>query len=377
MCVISHSFKIVRLAKQQLNYTTMTTAAFQDVNDTDFGSKNNKSLHASPQAMFHSKIIEWNNAGSFSMKRGNYLAATRKLEMAMQRFKRVYPFVRKQGALSEPSSPLNRCDLDRLFSWSFCCTNEEQASSDTARVYNTPITLPPDFPLTMATCGFVSMTICLNLAMVHHLCGQELLGEYQEEPSSVAMRHFVTSSHYYDFTIRLARAQSSLAAQEERNISSAGTNAVLSTDDTAVTATSSTHQELQQQQQQQQQEQQPLLSPFLLMVCLNNMGHLHRYHLQNQQRSHECYLQLQKALLSLLIAWGGFSSDSDDGTGQTQELLSSATSSSAVVVANVAADATSTNSNMLILDREDLNMFLQNVAVGLALVKLGHTAAAA
>jgi hypothetical protein len=86
---------------------------------------------------------------------------------------------------------------------------------------------------------------------------------------------------------------------------------------------------------------------------------------------------LQKALLSLLIAWGGFSSDSDDGTGQTQELLSSATSSSAVVVANVAADATSTNSNMLILDREDLNMFLQNVAVGLALVKLGHTAAAA
>jgi hypothetical protein len=165
---------------------------------------------------------------------------------------------------------------------------------DVASVYSNPIRLPPDFPITKESCGFLSSAITLNLALANHLFGLELLQrqQYSATPSSVFLsssssmiyHHLMKANRYYEYTIRLERARQ----QEERG-RMAATAAAVSFSQSPFPPTLSSL------------LLPPLfVSPLALLVVLNNLGQLHLV-LSNKDRSQRFYRQLQSTLMFLLL----------------------------------------------------------------------------
>jgi hypothetical protein len=174
-----------------------------------------------------------------------------------------------------------------------CCNEQDGAS-----VYSNPIRLPPDFPITQESCGFLSTTITLNLALANHLYGLELLERQQHHPapspvlSSMIHQHLTSASRYYEYTIRLERAR-----QKEEQCRMAAA-APFSQSHQPPASSSSLLPPL-------------FVSPFALLVVLNNMGQLH-VALSNKDRSQRCYRQLQSTLMFLLL-------HSSKGTNNSKE----------------------------------------------------------
>lgn len=137
-------------------------------------------------------------------------------------------------------------------------------------VYENAIHLPPDFPITQESCGFLSTTITLNLALANHLHGLELQ-EHSNASISTIHQHLTSAGRYYEYTIRLERARQQ---EEQRRMTQASDVTTMSP---------------------------PLfISPFALLVILNNLGQLHLA-LSNKERSQKCYRQLQSTLMFLLL----------------------------------------------------------------------------
>jgi hypothetical protein len=152
-------------------------------------------------------------------------------------------------------------------------TMEEQ-EKNAVSVYSNPILLPPDFPVTQESCGFISTTITLNMAIANHLYGLEL--QQQHAPLQLVQQHLAGAGRYYEYTIRLERARQ----QEEQSRileSTASGGAVSSTLAFPL-----------------------FVSILALLVILNNLGQLHMA-LSNTHQSLKCFRQLQSALLFLLL----------------------------------------------------------------------------
>ncbi|KAG7359256.1 hypothetical protein IV203_015845 [Nitzschia inconspicua] len=154
--------------------------------------------------------------------------------------------------------------------------NEEQPFTP---LYSNPIHLPLDFPISQESCGFLSTTITLNLAMANHLCGLELQ-EQKTAPKSIIQQHLTTAGRYYEYTIRLERAR-----QQEEQQRMTQSEAIA-----ALFPQASSNSTLP-----------PLfITPFALLVILNNLGQLHLA-LSCKDRSQKCYAQLQSTLMFLLL----------------------------------------------------------------------------
>ncbi|KAG7355219.1 hypothetical protein IV203_004575 [Nitzschia inconspicua] len=154
--------------------------------------------------------------------------------------------------------------------------NEEQPFTP---LYSNPIHLPPDFPISLESCGFLSTTITLNLAMANHLRGLELQ-EQKTAPESMIQQHLITAGRYYEYTIRLERAR-----QQEEQQRMTQSEAIASLFPQA--SSNSTLPPL-------------FITPFALLVILNNLGQLHLA-LSCEDRSQKCYAQLQSTLMFLLL----------------------------------------------------------------------------
>jgi hypothetical protein len=152
---------------------------------------------------------------------------------------------------------------------------DEETDPVSVSVYRHPIHVPSDFDLLQETVGFLSTTITFNLALANHLYGiglHEKLSIGQADPmmirkNTTVMMHLQRAGRLYEYAIRLERAR--------------------------------THQNKEEQPQQQQRGQQLLVSPFVLMAILNNLGHLHTT-LQNADQATKCYKQLQSTLMYML-----------------------------------------------------------------------------
>jgi hypothetical protein len=162
--------------------------------------------------------------------------------------------------------------------------HDEETDPVSVSVYKNPIHLPPDFDILQETVGFLSTTITYNLALSNHLCGVELyekLSIMGADPTTVlkntaVMKHFQSAGRLYEYAIRLERAR--------------------------------TH-------QHQVRRQQLLVSPYVLMSILNNLGHLHTT-LQNVDQATKCYSQLQSTLMYMVQ--GGRHRPPSSSRGATQ-----------------------------------------------------------
>jgi hypothetical protein len=98
---------------------------------------------------------------------------------------------------------------------------------------------------------------------------------------NLVQQHLAAAGRYYEYTIRLERARQQ---EEQRRMVDAAVMAA------QPPLTSSVVTVLP-----------PLfISPFALLVILNNLGHLHAT-LSNEGRSKKCYRQLQSTLMFLLL----------------------------------------------------------------------------
>jgi len=162
-------------------------------------------------------------------------------------------------------------------------TTDNETEQDVPSLYSNPILLPPDFPITQESCGFLSTTITMNLAIAHHLAGLELQEQAHADGTAPLriQRHLISAGQYYEYTIRLERARQ----QEEQNRMLAAA-AVAAQCPSAASASMVLP---------------PLfISPLALLVVLNNLGQLHNV-LSNTERSIKCYQQLQSTLMFLLL----------------------------------------------------------------------------
>jgi hypothetical protein len=156
---------------------------------------------------------------------------------------------------------------------------DEETDPVSISIYRHPIHVPSDFDLLQETVGFLSTTITFNLALANHLYGvglHEKLSIGQADPKMIrkdttVMMHLQRAGRLYEYAIRLERAR--------------------------------THQNQEQQRRRRQDgyppQQQLLVSPFVLMAILNNLGHLHTT-LQNADQATKCYKQLQSTLMYML-----------------------------------------------------------------------------
>jgi hypothetical protein len=157
--------------------------------------------------------------------------------------------------------------------------DDDETEEDVASVYSNPIYLPPDFPITQESCGFLSATITLNLALANHLCGLELQ-ELRDAPVSAIHEHLTSAGRYYEYTIRLERARQQ---EEQRRMTQASAVSALYPHPLSSSLLP------------------PLfISPFALLVILNNLGQLHMS-LSDKERSQKCYRQLQSTLMFLFL----------------------------------------------------------------------------
>jgi hypothetical protein len=176
-----------------------------------------------------------------------------------------------------------------------CCIDQDVTS-----VYTNPILLPPDFPVTQESCGFLSAAITLNLALANHLFGLELLERQRLQDtsssrglSSMIRQHLMSACRYYEYTIRLERAR-----QHEEQGRIAAAAAVVAQSPFPPASSSSLLPPL-------------FVSPLALLVVLNNMGQLHLV-LSNRDRSQRWYRQLQSMLMFLLLHSSKNTTNSND-----------------------------------------------------------------
>lgn len=161
---------------------------------------------------------------------------------------------------------------------------------DVPSVYSNPIRLPPDFPITQESCGFLTTTISLNLALANHLYALELLERQQQQHNThppvltkMIHQHLTSAIRYYEYTVRLKRARQQ---EEQRRMATAA--ATLSQSPHLASSSSSSLLS-------------PLfVSPFALLVVFNNLGQLHLI-LNDKDQSQRCYRQLQSTLMFLLL----------------------------------------------------------------------------
>jgi hypothetical protein len=211
------------------------------------------------------------------------------------------------GAPNSKSGPYRRRALDEEF--------EDDGEQEVPSVYANPVELPPDFPITQESCGFLSTTITMNLAIANHLQGLELIEQKQYPLSSdTVQEHLISAGRYYEYSIRLERARQQ--EEQKRMVSAAAAMA-------AVAA--------QSQQLPRSAMLPPLfITPLALLVILNNLGHLHRT-MGNHDRSSKCYRQLQSTLMFLLIhknksgSSGGGSNSGSDHSKDLQVFMENST----------------------------------------------------
>jgi hypothetical protein len=116
----------------------------------------------------------------------------------------------------------------------------------------------------------------MNLALANHLHGLEL--QMQHAPERIVQQHLTGAGRYYEYTIRLERARQQ--EEQRRMIKCAAEAAHLLSPSSMLP---------------------PLfISPFVLLVILNNLGQLHLA-MSNKDRSQKCYRQLQSTLMFLLL----------------------------------------------------------------------------
>jgi hypothetical protein len=160
-----------------------------------------------------------------------------------------------------------------------------QGDEEVTALYCNPIHLPPDFPITKASCGFLSTAITFNLALANHLYGTQLQDSGNTRlQTTTATSHLKSAGRLYEYTLRLEQART------------------LQVDET-------TNHDM-------------FVSPLVLMCVLNNLGHLHST-LQNEPQSCLCYTRLQTAVVCWMHfkTWGRNSSNSHDARDLVQSFM--------------------------------------------------------
>jgi hypothetical protein len=211
---------------------------------------------------------------------------------------------------------------------------QDQHPEEVASVYSNPIHLPPDFPVTLESCGFLSTAITINLAMANHLCGLELLKRSSPSSNSTA-QYLVNAGRYYEYTIRLERARQQ---EEHARMVASAANA---------TAHGWYNFRLLP----------PLfVSPIALLVILNNLGQLHAA-MQNPDRAQKCYRQLQSTLFFLLLHRSNTNINDNDNHNHQGSSRNDISHS--------------------VQQRNDLQVFMENATLGLQTASSRPPAAAA
>jgi hypothetical protein len=292
------------------------------------------------------------------MHNGNHFTATKLFEKAFHDFRKSY---RKAHASLPETLPKNEisvssAEVNQLFSWVGCNTDPVAAE---AAIYCKPIQLHPDFPLTRQSCGFLSTSITLNLAMAHHSYALEIRKSITSNKSNsktknLMVHHLNSAMQYYEFTIRLEKARTHQYQPGLTETSSSATDS--STSATPLLSTL-------------------FISPFALMVILNNMGQLNLV-LENSTKSEQCYQHLHRALMYLLVQQN-FDVQTSEPLPVPPSESSTLTESLPSSSNNNSNDNSNDNSKFPRISRHDLQVFLDNVMLGLQLSCPQATAAAA
>lgn len=278
---------------------------------------------SSPRKNFE-KTIALNNAGAVLMEQDDYSSAVKILERAVFSFKKAYRTHRD----SLPSNRVQQrhfASVDELFSWqnrralsrgcySVNGTDEtDDVDASPPSVYSNPIHLPNDFPVTRESCGFLSTAIALNLAMSHHLVA--LLAQSRQSDSHPVVNvkerkrirdHLGSAGRLYEFTIRLestrARQCQRQQAEEEADVATVESTSPLQPMNTEGVATANTLALPNLSTATTNSSTVPTLfvSPFALMIILNNLGHVHSL-LKQGPKSERYYQRLQTACMYMMM----------------------------------------------------------------------------
>jgi hypothetical protein len=250
------------------------------------------------------RTITLSNNGAVLMDQGDHHGAVKVLERAFFCFKRAYHQHHEslESCRSGDSPARHSTNVDALFSWKKQQHGDENMkhsfNANDARpcVYSNPIHLPPDFAVTQESCGFLSTSIALNLAMSHHMCGLDLLERAQKSPllHRRTQEHFASSGRLYEYTIRLESTRARQYQEHQQDQSKASFHAQRAAMDsnggasaTTPGATSPVVPTL-------------FVSPFALMVILNNLGHVHAL-MGKKETSDRYYQRLQSACMYLMV----------------------------------------------------------------------------
>jgi hypothetical protein len=198
-------------------------------------------------------------------------------------------------------------------------------ASSTSTLYNQPIHISKDddaFLTSTMTCSsasittFLLTTITFNLALMNHICGLQLLNKegvqdddgQQPPPKSKSTEYLYNAGRLYEYTLQLEKARScSALCSSNRAQSQSSSSSVI-------------------------------MSPFIVMSVLNNLGHLHLT-LNQKERSQKTFETLQTTVMMYILSRRGGSenggSTGDDSSSslslqqeQSHQLSSPSSSSS-------------------------------------------------
>lgn len=327
------------------------------------------------------RTIALNNAGATLMDQEDYTSAIKILERAFFTFKKAYR-LRRDNLVSNRTQQSHFTNVDDLFSWKrrrVCTTaglekeNDPVEPASTLSIYSNAIHLPQDFPVTIESCGFLSTAIALNLAMSHHLVALAELHKTDEATTSAAAssnmrKHERTQAHLdaagrlYEYTIRLESTRARQHQQQQQQRGQENEHLVTPSIDPVVAMSPPTTSRLESTASISSSIDSSsstisigtsntvptlFVSPFALMVILNNSGHVYEI-LQQQQKSERYYLRLQSACMYMMMRQRQHQRQQQYGQGG--------------IFGSISAD--------------DLQVFLHNVNIGLDLIHC-HSAPAA
>mmetsp|Transcript_19402 Transcript_19402/g.34930 ORF Transcript_19402/g.34930 Transcript_19402/m.34930 type:complete len:368 (+) Transcript_19402:192-1295(+) len=360
--VVGGDVPLASLAAEAAETAETVTSRIQQVREAvaTSSSSSSSSMEQEPlcsvTAAF-AKTIALNNAGAQHMERGDHESGIKALTASFLQFKKTYSQQKmnlgslrtrlQQQACSPSAFGSLNCpvifNVDELFSWKTFASDpfNDDREQETPSVYSNPIFLPPDFPITQESCGFLSTSITLNLAIAHHSLGLELQQQQQGPPESTIQNHLTSAGRYYEYTIRLERARQQ--EEQQRIVAAAAALAVAQQQLTTTAAAAAACLSLP-----------PLfVTPLALLVILNNLGQLH-YALDNKDRGQKCYRQLQSTVMFLLLSKNK-SGNADDHADSHHASSSSSTHRGS----------------------KDLQVFMENAVLGLQTMTTRATAPAA
>jgi hypothetical protein len=222
-------------------------------------------------------------------------------------------------------------------------------ASSTSTLYNNPIHISKDddvFLTSTTTCSSISITtflltaITFNLALMNHIYGLQLLNKegvqdddgQQPPPKSKSTEYLYNAGRLYEYALQLEKARSCYALCSSNRAQSQSSSSLF------------------------------IMSPFIVMSILNNLGNLH-FTLNQKERSQKTFERLQSTVMMYILSRRS-GSESRSGGGSTGDDSSSSLSSQQEQSHQSSSSSSPPPSSVYSQRKELIQFFFHNSYVG-------------